>query len=192
VLRPSGPDIDPIVDLMQRLVAGQPTPEYPAETVSAPETMKETPPEVAPEGEVAYWLTPVRGDADQTAEACIQSLVGDERVYAFGDRTPGRGHIKPGDRICFYATGKGVVAHARVTSRPVNRPHPAVHDSERYPWVFEVSDATLYLSEPVVIDATLRSQLDAFPDRDPGKAWAWFVQATRSISQHDFRFLTRS
>ena len=189
VLSPSGPDIDPIVDLMKRLVAGQPMPDYPGETVSATETMKEVPAEAAAEAEVAYWLTPVRGDAEQTAEECIQSLVGDKGVYAFGHRTPGRRHIKPGDWICFYATGKGVVAHARVTSRPVNRPHSAVHDSERYPWVFQVSDATLYLTEPVVIDAALRGKLDAFRDRDPGKAWAWFVQATRSVSAHDFELL---
>ena len=191
VLRPSGPDIDPIVDLMQRLVAGQPTPEYPVDTASATKTMKETSPQVAVEDEVAYWLTPVKGDAEQTAEECIQTLVGDEGVYAFGDRTPGRRHIKPGDWICFYASGKGVVAHARVVAEPVNQPHPRVHDSERYPWVFTVSDTTLYLTEPVVIDAARRGQLDAFRGRDLNKAWAWFVQATGSISEHDFELLTQ-
>jgi len=44
---------------------------------------------------------------------------------------------------------------------------------------------------PVVIDAALRSKLDAFKKSDPNKAWAWFVQATRKITEHDFKILTR-
>jgi hypothetical protein len=37
----------------------------------------------------------------------------------------------------------------------------------------------------VVLDAVLRWRLDAFVDRDPGKAWAWFVQATRIMTPRD-------
>ena len=32
--------------------------------------------------------------------------------------------------------------------------------------------------------------LDAFHGRDPDGPWAWFVQATREVSEHDFRILT--
>jgi hypothetical protein len=41
--------------------------------------------------------------------------------------------------------------------------------------VFGLNEAKLYLEAPVVIDATLRGNLDAFKDRDPVKHWAWFV-----------------
>ncbi|MBI4302700.1 MAG: EVE domain-containing protein, partial [Chloroflexi bacterium] len=102
VIRPSGPTIDPIVDLMARLFVEPKTMEMLEKALP--------PPEISEEGDAAYWLTPVKADKAETAEEVIQTLVGRERVYAFGERTPGRKHLKAGDWICFYATGKGVVA----------------------------------------------------------------------------------
>jgi len=183
VMHPSGPTIDPVVDLMARLVA-QPKAEELAE--------QEVPPLRTPiEGEVAYWLTPVKSYPEETAEECILSLVGKEQIYAFGERTPGRKRVRPGDWISFYAAGKGVVAHARVISEPEKKPHRKVRHSQRYPWVFGLDSGVLYLDEPIVIDADLRSHLDAFKGRDPSRSWAWFVQATRKITGHDFGILTR-
>lgn len=182
VLRPSGTTVDPVVDLMARLVAQRQVEE---------ETKEETTKKVEITGmERQYWLTPVKSDEEQTADECIQSLVGEEKIYAFGERTPGRRHLKPGDYICFYSTGKGVVAHAQSDSLPEHKEHPKVHHSERYPWIFHVKEAYLYLENPIVIDATLRSQLDAFKNRELNKSWAWFVQATRRITEHDFKVLT--
>jgi hypothetical protein len=148
--------------------------------------------EPPPDAENVYWLTPVRSDEEESAETVIQTLVGSEGIYAFGDKTPGRRYIKPDDWICFYATGKGVVAHARVISRPDRKQaHPKVRHSDKYPWVFMVGDAVLYLDQPVSVNESLRSQLDAFQGRDPTSPWAWFVQATRKLNAHDFDLLTR-
>ena len=183
ILRPSGPKIDPIVDLMTRLVVGPKPEELPEKKTPTPEPITE--------GEAAYWITPVKSDEKQTAEECIQTLVGQEKIYAFGERTPGRKHIKPGDWICFYATGKGVVAHAKVISKPERKPHPKVRHPEKYPWVIRLDKTKLYLNDPVVLDANVRSQLNAFQGRDLNKSWAWFVQATRKITKHDFNILTR-
>jgi hypothetical protein len=133
VLRPSSPTVDAIVDLLARLVAG-PRPEgvpAPGVTVVTPPAVASPPvgaarvdnggrPTPASSGEAAWWLTPVKGDEQGSAEEVIQTLVGREHVYAFGERTLGRKHLKPGDGIAFYATGKGVVAHARVASRSEN------------------------------------------------------------------------
>ncbi len=183
VLRPSGPSIDSVVDLMAGLVA-----QRQAEEVSAKEVPIEEP---SVETEAAYWLTPVKSDDKQTADEVIQTLVGEEKLYAFGERTPGRRHLKPGDWICFYATTNGVIAHAKVRSRPEKKKHPKVRNSEAYPWVFNLDNARLYDDKPVVIDAEVRGKLDAFKGRDPNKSWAWLVQATRKISKHDFQILTR-
>ncbi|MDI6886757.1 MAG: EVE domain-containing protein, partial [archaeon] len=143
------------------------------------------------ESEVAYWLTPVKSDEEETAEEVIQTLVGHERIYAFGERTPGRRHLKPGDWMCFYATTKGVVAHGKVLSAPVKKPHRKVRDPETYPWVFRLDNVQLYLNDPIVLDATVRSQLHAFQGRNLNRSWAWFVQATRRIDEYDFNILTR-
>ncbi len=183
VLRPSGPTIDPVVDLMTGLVAEPGAEKLPEEAVSH----LEPPPATEP----VYWLTPVKADEKQTAEEVIEGLVGQEKIYAVGERTPGRKHLKPGDWICFYATGNGVVAHAKVNSTPERRAHPKVRDVQRYPWVFHLHNSHLYLDRPVVLDAVARNRLDAFRGRDPNTSWAWFVQATRRITRHDFSILTR-
>ena len=182
VLRPSGTTVDPVVNLMARLVAQRQVEEETKEETTEKEEITEA--------ERQYWLTPVKSDEEQTADECIQRLVGEEKIYAFGERTPGRRHLKQGDYICFYSTGKGVIAHAQIASRPERKEHPKVRDSERYPWVFRVKDVHLYLENPVVIDAALRSKLDAFKNRELNKAWAWFVQATRKITESDFKVLT--
>jgi len=187
VLRPSGPTIDLVVDLMDRLVSSAQSGE-PAVQQQSPQP---SPKELEQDGPI-YWLSPVKSQEEETAEECIRRLVGEEHIYAFGERTPGRKHLKPGDKICFYATGKGVVAHADVMSAPERRPHPKVLHSERYPWVFRLSNAKLYLDNPVVIDAATRDTLEAFLGRDHRRSWAWFVQSTKKITDHDFRILTRT
>jgi hypothetical protein len=183
VLRPSGPTVDSVVDLMARLVAQRRTEETPKEPVETPEP--------SAENGAAYWLTPVKGDEEQTAEEVVGTLVGQEKIYAFGERTPGRKRLKPGDWICFYATAKGVIAHAKVTSSPEKKKHPRVRHPEKYPWTFRLDNTRLYLEEPVVIDGATRTRLEAFEGRDPDQSWAWFVQATRRIAERDFKTLTR-
>jgi len=183
VLRPSGPTIDSVVDLMARLVAQRKAEEFPEKDL--------LPSEPTGEGEVAYWLTPVKSDKEQTSGEVIQTLVGQEKIYAFGERTPGRKHLKPGDWICVYATAKGVVAHAKVLTKPEKKQHRRVRHPEKYPWVFRLESTQLYLDDPIVLDPAVRNQLDAFQDRDPDRSWAWFVQATRRISARDFSILTR-
>jgi hypothetical protein len=184
IVRPSGPTIDPVIDLMARLVAEPKEQEEVVEEVTSPVA--------SPTGqEINYWLTPAKDFPEETAEECIRSLVGKEKIYAFGDRTPGRKHIKPGDWIGFYAGGIGVVACARVASSPKRNPDSMVRHSEKYPWVFRLNSTQLWLDKPMVIDASVRARLDAFQGRDPNMNWAWFVQATRKISEHDFQILTR-
>jgi hypothetical protein len=191
LLRPSTPKIDPIVDLMARLVA-----ERRSETFTEPAGLQE--PEIeAPqqeflqEGNGVYWLTSVKSDEKGTAENTIKLLVGKEHIYAFGEGTPGRKQIKPGDWICFYATGKGIIAHAKIISRPENKPHHSLRHPDKYPWTFQLDNAVLYPDAPVVISAEARSSLDAFRGRDPNKPWAWFVQATHKLTEHDFSVLVR-
>jgi hypothetical protein len=133
----------------------------------------------------------VKSDESETAEECINRLVGKGHYYAFGERTPGRKSMKSGDRIAFYATTKGVVAHATLSSPPERRPFPDGLSHKDYPWVCSLTDSRLYLEKPVAIDAKLRLQLDSFQGRNPEKGWAWFVQATRKVSLHDFELLTK-
>jgi hypothetical protein len=119
ILHPSGPSIDPVVGLMTRLVAerGKQTPLTIKERTEDRSTITDS-----REGEPAFWLTPVKDDEKGTPEERVRILVGQERIYAFGDRTPGRKHLRPGDWICFYANAKDVVAHAKAASLPERKP----------------------------------------------------------------------
>jgi len=192
VLRPSGPVIDPIIDLMARLAAESDVGEEPKEPpVSRPPETASVLEKIPERSQVSYWLSPVIANDDQTAEEVIQNLVGVQGIYAYGERTPGRKHLKPGDMVCFYAAGNGVVGHATVSSYPEKKPNTAIRDPERYPWLFSLEKNRTYIDNPVIIDAALRAKLDAFKNRDPTKAWSWFVFATRKISENDFRILTR-
>ena len=143
--------------------------------------------------DITYWITPVKDDNVQTAVECIKELVGEERIYAFSSSTPNRKRFKPGDKICFYATTKGVVADAVIVSKPDDRiKNQKVRNSEKYPWIVKLDKPRLYLNDPIVINPKLRAILDAFKDKDFNKNWAWFVQATRKITENDFIILTQN
>jgi hypothetical protein len=139
-----------------------------------------------------YLVTPVRDAPEATARETLESLLGNG-VYVFGDRTTGRDKIRAGDQICFYWTGVGVVADAVIASAAERRVVKFAKDPANWPWAFAVQDVRFYFDSPVVIDAALRSQLDAFVKHghDPNGAWAWLVQGTRYMTAHDFAILTR-
>jgi hypothetical protein len=190
VLRPSGPLVDPLINLMAGLAAREKASESPADQ-DVPSSMG---PELSPiDGNSktpSFWLSPVASEREEEHIDIVKKLLG-AGIYAFGDKTPGRRVIKPGDWICFYASGLGVVAHAKVKSSPQNAPHKLVRHKDKFPWTFQVEGVKIYSDNPVMISESVRGQLDAFKKRDPTKAWSWLVQGTRRLSKHDFEVLTR-
>lgn len=190
VLRPGGPLVDDMARLLARVASQRDdTAPEPGITATAPPTAAPATTGAAPAtAPLLYLMTPVADEPDAPAEQVIRSLL-DQKVYVFGDRTPGRKSLKSGDRICFYQTQVGVVAEATVGSQPEKKRITFAKDPDRFPWAFRVKDVRYFFDHPVVIDGPLRSRLEAFRERDPDKAWAWFVQATRVLSQHDFDVL---
>jgi len=187
VLRPTGPIVDSLIELMAGLVAKEIR--TAGEGIQQPQ--EETTNELSSESEgidVKYYLTSVASDDTCTAEECIKKLLG-AGIFAASENLKRK--VKPGDWICFYATATGVVAHARVKSSPVQKHHPLVKHPEKYPYVFEVDSVSIYTENPVVLSAELRAKLDAFQGRDSSKRWAWFVQGTGRVTKHDFMLLTR-
>lgn len=196
IIRPRGVLVDDTARLLARIAAKAPpgttTLDAPSPTASLPAAQAAALPAAEqPEGPALYLLTPVADDKASTARAIIRELL-DSGQYVFGERTPGRKSLKPGDRIAFYETGVGVVAEAEVASAPEKRPVEGLRHPDRYPWAFRVTRPRYFYESPVVIDAALRAQLEAFAGRGPGAPWAWFVQSTRVVSRHDFELLTGS
>jgi hypothetical protein len=192
VLRPGGPRIDPLADLMSRLVAQREAqPSKGPLTTTGTEFGSSNPGGNQQVVQPKYWLTPVKSTDVETAEECVQRLVGSAGIYGLGEKTPGRKGLKPGDWICFYATAKGVVAHAKVATKPERKADSRLQDPDLYPWTFSLDSAELYVDNPLVLDAELRNGLEAFDGRSPGNPWSWFVQATHAVSENDFMVLTR-
>jgi hypothetical protein len=138
---------------------------------------------------MSYWLTPVKSHGNISPEEVVRVLVVKRRVYAFSEKTSARKSLNLGDWICFYASRKGVVAHAQVASEVENRVPGGL--PPEYSWSFRLEKAQAYIDNPTYLNLTMRQKLDAFRGRDLAKNWAWLVQTTRKISQHDFALLTR-
>ncbi len=99
--------------------------------------------------------------------------------------------MRPGDQICFYVSGRGVIASATIATEPQSGPDPRIDGERRFPWIVELSDVKM-TNEPVALTRTLRDQLDGFANRDRDQVWSWFVQYTHPITEHDFKLLTTS
>lgn len=206
LLRPARVRVSSTVKILQRLASTTPVPsngsvgsfeeplreERRASTVPDSVVPEETTVQrQTPEPQRQFLLTPVADEPDASAEETIRALL-DHGVYVFGERTTGRGQLKPGDMLAIYQSGKGVVAAAEVASTPEKKKSPYAKHAERFPWEFKVTNVRYFFDSPVVIDVNLRGQLDVFRGRYPAGPWAWLVQGTRRITEHDFRILTRS
>jgi hypothetical protein len=213
LLKPGGVFVSDTVRLLSRIAAEAPLPE-PVEitagsflpSIGEPEEIYSAgPAREAPRQQSApivipstpfsdrlFLITPVRDEDDITAKSTIASFL-NAGWYVFGEKTPGRKRLKTGDRICFYESGVGVVAEAEIASVPERKPPTVkglVKNVEKYPWSFRLTNVRLFFDQPRVIDANVRSKLDAFEGRDPTRSWAWFVQGTKVITEHDYQVLT--
>jgi hypothetical protein len=136
-------------------------------------------------------MTSVKDEPGSRAKVKIRGLL-DRGWYVFRSGTPGRTLLREGDRLCFYEAGVGVIAEATVASKPELRYVPFNPDPERYPWAFKIKNVRYFFDNPVVLrDAELRSRLRAFKGKDANGPWAWFVQGTHLVSEHDFKILVR-
>ncbi len=194
ILRPSRPSIDPLIDLMTDVISTTgthaPTPEMveqvEEERIAYPQVDEETGDDAA-----EYYLTSAQQGHSESAEEMVCRLLR-ENIWAFRENTPLRDRVNPGDWICFYAAGNGVIGHGRVRIPPGEDPETGEKarnmDLSSYPLALD--SVQLYPDEPTVIDVDMRKRLDAFEGRDPSTAWGWFVHTLRRISRHDFSLLT--
>ena len=202
LLRPVGVRVGSTVQLLKRVASSSPFPhdDTAPKTPGPPKTImpviepkmmrpKNTRKSTRGSDKTLYLLTPVSDDNDATAEETIRALLG-HGEYVFGDRTPGRKTLKPGDKLAFYESGKGVVASAEVATIPELRKVSHVRHAEKYPWAFKVKNVRYFFDQSVPIDSEVRAKLEAFEGRDLERSWSWFVQGTRLLSEHDFDVLT--
>ena len=132
---------------------------------------------------------PVTDRPDSPALDVVADLL-QRQCWVMGPWAQERDRLRAGDRICIYVGRKGVVADAVAASPPTRGVVPSRRDLSRYPWSIALREVCTYFDQPVVVDESLRSTLDAFVGRDLSRPWGWFVKRPRIVSRHDFDALT--
>jgi len=96
----------------------------------------------------AFWVAVIDGDETVTPEQWLTSVVADRHVLAVGDGDRVRDHGSPGDWVCFFLAGKGIVGHAQLAYL-VEEGTSAVRHAEKFGRIYRLAHLTLY-DRPVV------------------------------------------
>ena len=130
----SGTSLDLVVGLLQRAPAA-------ADTQSTPDE-----PQLAPvDHEPNYWLATIVRNGAATAEQLLEFVVGKRHVLGVTDAAKGQMSSRPGDWVCFFVPGKGIVGHGRVLSLAENGSiRRLVRASDRFERLIRLNDVELY------------------------------------------------
>ena len=140
--------------------------------------------------EATCYILPASKWGDDDAITHLRSWL-DRGMWGMGESTPGRKHLKQGDRVCFYAATFGVAVVAAIAG-------PATTLLSRNEIPGGVQDHPIYrvplqdiawLPTPIVIDEAVRAALEAYKGKSTS-AWGWLIQTTRAVSARDFDILT--
>jgi hypothetical protein len=126
----------------------------------------------APPGQ-RFWIAHVVADHAMAPEQFLQLVVARRRVLGISDAEGIPSDAHPGDWICFYVAGKGVVGRARIKALVSAGPGAAgLRDAHRYQQLLEVERLELHLDRPVPPDAETHLRLRAALARQPKPAHA--------------------
>jgi hypothetical protein len=132
-----------------------------------------------------YWLTSIKAENNEKTITRINTLIGEHKIFAT------RHQLAKDDWICLYAAKMGIVGYARIATIPEMKRDPVLFQTQKELWAFQLQDITLFVQSPVIPNEKIRGSLDAYKGRKTGGNWGWFFQATRKISEHDFKILTK-
>lgn len=136
-----------------------------------------------------YILTTVADTEIETARNLIRNFH-NAGWFAFSDAAHLSRYVQPGNQICFYEVGVGVVAEAKIASLAERGRVSGVKYPDKYTWIFKLIQSRFFFDKPVILDSKLRASLDSFLDKRSDDNWGWFVRSAHSITRHDFLLLT--
>jgi hypothetical protein len=145
----------------------------------------ESPPHV---GDVAqasaeFWIATIVDDDGAPAELLIDKVIGHRRVLPASRLGMFQPSARPGDWVCFFIAGSGVVGWARLHER-IDPLTAAVRRPHRFTSVFTLASVSFH-AQPVGLDASSLPQRLA--TRSPLGVAGSFLSP---ISEQDFRALT--
>jgi hypothetical protein len=130
-----------------------------------------------------FWLATVAGDNAITAERFLEVVIGKRRI--FGVRTTGQSgsSVRPGDRICFYVSGRGAVGQAEVAL--IAQSGTGLRDGHQYSHLLRLQNIELRLDAAIMPDVETTLRLRA-AQGDASSTWQSFMR----ISERGFLALT--
>lgn len=137
-----------------------------------------------------YWITTITDKKQFTAEEALNELLIKRGIYAFGEDTPGKNQIKPGDHICMYMTQRGIAAEATVASYPRYDANKIIKGFEEYPLLFKVKDVKIYIETPLPVNKEFEEELEYFNEH-PRSNIGLFLQSAHKITKKDYKTLTQ-
>jgi hypothetical protein len=169
--------LDARVDLLSR-VAG----------AAAPITVREPAPERSPSAlaetvrhEPRYWVNVMRPEPLTPTERIVSSLIATRQILGINPAPGLDDRVRPGDAICVFVAGRGIVAHALIAGILTDGSR-MIRDSKRFTHVLRLTDVTVY-DTPVVPHQELARKLDLALSADE-------AAVTTPISRREFESFT--
>jgi hypothetical protein len=151
---------------------------------TVPEPAPETFPPAAAEPirhEVRYWVNVMRPEPLTPTERIVSSLIATRQILGINPAPGLDDRVRPGDAICVFVAGRGIVAHALIAGILTDGSR-MIRDSKRFTHVLRLTDVTVY-DTPVVPHQELARKLDLALSADE-------AAVTTPISQREFESFT--
>jgi hypothetical protein len=185
VLNPSV-TLDARLELLQRVAAAAKTERV--SSLNDPRLLRESEaeasPSVAPEPvphQVRYWVNVMRPEPLTPTERIVSSLIATRQILGINPAPGQEDRVRPGDAICVFVAGRGIVAHALIAGILTDGSR-MIRDSKRFTHVLRLTDVTVY-NTPVVPHQELTRKLDLALSADE-------AAVTTPISRREFESFT--
>jgi hypothetical protein len=163
----SGVALDFVIDLLDRPAAtGQ----------SDALTAEPGQPAPARHHEPAYWVATIAGNEVAAPEQLLAAVIAERRVLAICPAGKLRSQGSPGDWVCFFVPGKGIVGHAQLASI-IEDSAKVVRHARRFSSVYRLAGVTLY--ERPILQALRADRPFAVPPPDVPLAGPCLAPITR-------------
>ena len=105
-----------------------------------------------------YWVNAMRPEPLTPTDRVVSSLIATRQILGINPPLGVEDRVRPGDAICVFVAGRGIVAHARIAGILTDGSR-MIRDSERFTHVLRLSDVSVY-DAPLMPSEELASKLD--------------------------------
>ena len=131
--------------------------------------------------EPRYWVNAMRPEPLTPTDRIVSSLIATRQVLGVNPEPGLPDRLRPGDSICVFVEGRGIVAHAEIAGILADG-NKMIRDSKRFTHVLRLTDVCVY-DAPVIPGHDLARKLDRALTSD-------VAAVTMPISRREFELIT--